>query len=212
SKGQARRARQAGKRRRARRATPYPFALSFGYQLSAIDCCFGSLLFAISRRGETDLDRRIWFLGIDDHSLGRLHFDQLVCPISLSSGDRKFLIFSHLKFPASVPGINEGGHRLRRGGDFSLYQCDLHVAALMFEQQLRYILIDAILIACAFWRELNNLEVSAADEVADLQELGRLAFIYAVNAKCVFYPRRKNVSERFLGGGHQMQFCDVIRV
>src|SRR4029077_2346404 len=189
SKGQARRARQAGKRRRARRATPYPFALSFGYQLSAIDCCFGSLLFAISGRSKTDVDRRIWFLRIDDHSLGRLHFDQLVCPISLSGGDRKFLIFSHFKFPAPAPGINEGGHRLGRGGDLSLYQCDLHVAALMFEQQLRYVLIDAILIACAFWGEVDDLEVSAANEVADLQELCRLALINGVDTECVLYPR-----------------------
>src|SRR5439155_20563421 len=142
----------------------------------------------LSRRGETDLDRRIWFLRIHDYRLCRLHFDELVFDV-FHGLQGKFLIFSHFKLLAPAPGINESGHGLRRGGHLSLHQRDLGVTLRMFKEQLRYILVDAVPIACAFFRELDDLEVSAADDVADFQELCRLALVDGVDAEFVFYPR-----------------------
>ena len=119
------------------------------------------------RRGETDLDWRIWFLRIHDYRLGRLHIDELVFDV-FHGLQGKFLVFSYFKFPAAAPVIDECGHGLRRGGNLSLHQRDLRVTLRVFEEQLRYVLIDAVPIACAFFRELNDLEVSAANDVANL--------------------------------------------
>src|SRR5439155_9982764 len=142
----------------------------------------------LSRRGKTDLDRRIWLLRIHDYRLRRLHIDELVFDV-FHGLQGKFLVFSYFKFLTPAPGINEAGHGLRRGGDLSLHQRDLRVTLLVFEEQLRYVLIDAVPIACAFFRELNDLEVSAANDVADLQELRRFALVDGVDTEFLFYPR-----------------------
>src|SRR5437867_898552 len=162
-----------------------------------------SVFHSILWRGKTDLDRRIWLLRIHDYGLGRLHIHELVLDLFYGL-QGKFLIFSHFEFPTSAPGIKERGDGLRRGGDLFLHQCDLCVALLMFEEQLRNIDVGAVLIARVFFREVHDLEVSAPDDVADLQELRRLALVDAVDAEFVFYPRRKHVSKRLLSGRHQM--------
>src|ERR1043166_594959 len=88
-----------------------------------------------SRSGEADLDRRAWLLRIHNHSLIRLHIHELVFNF-LVWFQGKFLVLSHFKFPTSAPGIDERRHRLRRRGDLSLYQRDLYMTLLMFEEQL----------------------------------------------------------------------------
>src|SRR5437899_169140 len=95
------------------------------------------------RRGETDLDWRIWLLRIHDYRLGRLHIHEFVFDVFYGL-QGKFLVFSYFKFLTPAPGINEAGHGLRRGGDLSLHQRDLRVTLLVFEEQLRYVLIDAV--------------------------------------------------------------------
>jgi hypothetical protein len=119
------------------------------------------------RRRKTDLDPRIWFLRIHDHGLVWLHIYELV--IDLFYGFQgKFLVFSHFEFPAATPCIDESGHRLGRGGDLFLHQGDLRMGILVFEEQLRNIDISAVLIALMFLGELDDLKVSAADNVAYL--------------------------------------------
>ncbi len=139
-------------------------------------------------RGKTDLDRRVWLLSVHDYGLRWLHLHELVFDLFYGL-QGKFLIFSHFEFAPPSPGIDERGHGLRRGGDLSLYQCDLYVALLVFEKQLRNIDIDAVLIARMFFREVHDLEVSAANNVADLQELRRLVLVDGVDAEFLFYPR-----------------------
>src|SRR4029453_6802781 len=122
------------------------------------------------RRRKTDLDPRIWFLRIHDYGLVWLHIYELV--IDLFYGFQgKFLIFSHFKLPASAPCINESGHGLRRGSDLFLHQCDLCVSVFVFEEQLGNVDICAVLIALMLLGELDDLKVSAADDVAYLQKL-----------------------------------------
>ena len=57
--------------------------------------------------------------------------------------------------------------------------------SLVLEHQFRYVLVDAVLVAFAFRDELHDLEIGAADDVADLQELRRLAQVDGVDAECV---------------------------
>jgi hypothetical protein len=128
-------------------------------------------------------------LRIHDYGLGRLQIHELVLDLFYGL-QGKFLIFSHFEFPTSAPGINERGDGLRRGGDLFLHQCDLCVGLRVLEEQLGHIHIGAVLIAFAFLGELDDLKVGAADDVADLLELRQLALVDAVDAKCVFYPRR----------------------
>ena len=138
--------------------------------------------------GEADLDRRIGLLRIHDYGLVRLHIHEPVFDL-LVRFQGKFLVLSHFEFPMPAPGINERGHGLWRGGDLSLHQRNLYVTLLVFEEQLRNICIDAVLIPRVFLRELDDLELSAADNVADLQELRRLALVDRVNAKSVSAQR-----------------------
>ena len=118
-------------------------------------------------RRKTDLDPRIWLLRIHDHGLVWLHIYELV--IDLFYGFQgKFLVFSSFELPASAPGINESGHRLRRSSDLFLHQRDLCTSIFVFEEQFGNIDICAVLIALMFFSELDDLKISAADNVADL--------------------------------------------
>src|SRR5882724_4031628 len=142
----------------------------------------------LSRRSEADLDRCIWLLRIHDHVLRRLHIHELVFDLFYWF-QRKFLIFSHVELQASAPIINEGGHGLRRGRDLSLYQCDLRMSGRLIDQQLRSVLLHPVPIAFTLLGKLHDLEISAADDITDLQELCRLSLVDRVNAEFVFYPR-----------------------
>src|SRR6476620_11949196 len=152
---------------------------------------------------ETDLYRCPWILSVRDHGFVRVHIDELVGPVPFSGGERKFLVFAYLKFLPATPGVNERGNRLRRCSDLTLHQRELRVILLVLEQQLRQIHLHAVLIPFLFFSELHDLEVGTAYHVADFKKLCWLILIYAVDAELVFCARRKNVRERFLGGGDQ---------
>src|SRR5207244_10294585 len=100
-----------------------------------------------------------------DYGFVRLHIQELV--IDLFYGFQgKFLIFSHFELPAPAPGIDESGHGLRRGSDLFLYQSDLRPSVRMFEEQFRNIDVGAVLIALMFLGKLDDLKVSATDNVS----------------------------------------------
>ena len=155
-------------------------------------------------RSEADLNLRARVLRVYDHGLVGVHVDELVCPVAFSGCERKFLVFAHLKFLPATPGVNERGDGLRRGGDLSLHQRELRMILLVFEQQLRHIHLHPVLIPFLFFSELHDLKVGTSDHVADFQKLSWLILVDAVDAKLVFCAGRKNVRERFLGGGDQV--------
>src|SRR5262249_35832290 len=59
------------------------------------------------RGGKTDLDWLVWFLYVYDQGLCWLNIHELVLDL-VQWFQGKFLIFSHFKFTAPAPGINEG--------------------------------------------------------------------------------------------------------
>ena len=87
------------------------------------------------------------------------------------------MIFSYFEFATAAPGIDEGGHRLRGGGDLFLHERQLHLGVFMLQEQLGDIDLGAILIAFVFFDEFRDLKARAADHISNFQELRRFALI-----------------------------------
>ena len=147
--------------------------------------CGVAEIFFISKiygAAKTDLDRLIWFSGIHDHRLGRLHIHELILDL-YPAVSRKILDLFSLRIRGVRPR-----HRRKVATDsgdiatcsFTRVSCSLVSSCSRTNSETST--IGAVLVAArVFRRNLTILKRCAADSVSDFQKLRRLALIDCID-------------------------------
>ena len=119
---------------------------------------------------QTDFDLIVWFLRIHDHCFTRLNVHQLVLAL-VQRFQRKFLVFSDLKFALPAPRIDKSRNRFGRNRHLFLHESELLRCFFVLQRQFGNIDLGAVLVRLIFFREPDDLEPSTANCVANPEEL-----------------------------------------